>query len=329
MRIWYSPYQLYPKGSLNSKTKGQFRKGVILRIRFDNDLVGYADLCPFSEMGDRPLEFELKQIAINKPTEIGARSIYFAKKDAEARAQKIHLFDRTVKIKNHFLVADILKFELDRVEKICASGFTEFKVKMGKDLPKESELVEKLSNRFSDNVRLRIDFNASLSRDRFTDWFDKNQKWLRPCLEYVEDPFAYDAKAWREVSQKWGVVFALDLAADAISTGAEGAQIIVVKPAVQQADKIVQKFKGTQKKFIFTHYMDFPIGQICALIEAQAASHDLGAQLLTCGLQHHDIYEGFTFQSAIKYDGPYILPPEGTGVGFDKLLENQTWTELK
>ena len=329
MKIWFSPYQLTPRGPLNSKVKEKFRKGSLLRIRFDNGAVGYADVCPFSEMGDRPLEFELKHIATAKPSNLGARSLFYAQADAEARSQNKSLYDRTVKIKNHFLIYNIDRFDLDRVEKIEAAGFTEFKIKMGRDLTYETEQVEKLSNRLSSRSRLRLDFNAIFSRDRFVDWFDKNQKWLRPFLEFIEDPFTYDAKEWREVSEKWNVTFALDRAADPLTTSAVGAGVIIIKPAIQVPEKIIEKFLNSNKKFVFTHHMDFALGQMAALFSAQSLYHDAKEQILQCGLQHHDIYENTAFQEAIKLDGPYILPPDGFGLGFDKLLENQSWHELK
>lgn len=328
MKIWYSPYQLYPQFLGPNKSKNKFRKGALLRIRFEEGLVGYADLCPFSEMGDRPLEMELKQLVVNKPTEMGERSLYFAKMDAEARAHQTALYDRTAKIKNHFLITDLNTFDVVRIAQLESSGFSEIKIKMGRDLQNETVLLERLSQKLSAGTKLRIDFNATLNRDRFVDWFEKNQKWLRPVLDFIEDPFTYNAQDWREVSKKWNIPFALDLAGDALSTGAEGAPIVVLKPAVQDVDKIIASLKDKNKKFVFTHYMDFPVGQMFALVSAQNHFHELGSQLLTCGLQHHDLYEGLTFQSAIKSDGPYILPPDGYGIGFDKWLTNQTWTEL-
>lgn len=328
MKIWYSLYQLYPKGAPNSQAKMQYRKGAILRIRFANGAVGYADVCPFPEMGDRPLELELNQIATGKPSALGARSLYFANLDAEARMRKESLYNPKIKIKNHFLISDISRFDLERVSQIEASGYSEFKVKMGQDLIKETELAERLTNRFSTKSKLRLDFNACLNRDRFIDFFDKNQKWLRPCLEYIEDPFTYDAREWQEVSQKYGIIFALDLAADAVATNAEGAQVIVIKPATHDPNPLIQKFKGKNKKFVFTHYMDFPVGQMFAVATAQFYYSQVQEQLLSCGLQFHDVYEGFTFQDHVRMDGPYVLPPPGYGIGFDKLLENQAWVEL-
>jgi O-succinylbenzoate synthase len=329
MKIWYSTYQLYPKGTLNSQVKTKFRKGALLRIRFDDEIVGFADLCPFSEMGNRPLEFEMRHIALQKPTALGVRALHFARLDAEARAKKENLYDPTVKIKNHFLVADISQFDLDRVEKIEAAGYSEFKIKMGRDLALETQLVEKLTNRFSNRARIRLDFNGSMSRDRFVDWFDKNQKWLRPVIEFIEDPFAYDPKEWAAVSDRRNITFALDQLANPLEVKAEGAGVIVIKPVTQDSEAVIKKFAGTNKKFIFTHHMDFPLGQMEAFSAAQQAFKSVGEQMLSCGLQHHDIYEGFTFQEAIRSDGPFIVPPEGFGFGFDKLLESQSWSELK
>ena len=329
MKIWFSTYQLYPKTALNSRVKVKYRKGALLRIRFPDESVGYADLCPFSEMGDRPLDFELRHIALSKPTDLGARSLYYAQKDAEARKRGIRLYDSTIRIKNHFLIPDILGFDLERVAKIEADGYTEFKIKMGRDLVAETEKVEHLSNRISPGTRLRLDFNCSMNRERFVEWFEKNQKWLRSVLEFIEDPFTYESKDWREISNKYNITFALDRAADPIVTEAAGAGVIVIKPAVQDPEIIVQRFIDTDKKFVFTHHMDFPLGQMSAFYAAQSLFNGIQNQMLTCGLQHHDIYEGFTFQNAITADGPYILPPDGVGLGFDKLLESQTWTVLK
>lgn len=329
MMIWYSTYQLYPKGTLNSKTKTQFRQGALLRIRFEDGRVGFADLCPFSEMGDHPLDFELQQLKYSKPTQLGERSLHFAQKDAQARAEKKTLYRSDVLIKNHFLISDLARFDLSRLSRIEASGYTEFKVKMGRDLAAESEILENMVGKLSYNARLRLDFNCSLNRERFEMWFEKAQRWLRPALEFIEDPFAYDPETWRQVSRRWGVTFALDQAENVLKVGAEGAQIIVIKPAIQNVEKIIEMFKASGKKFVFTHYMDFPVGQMFAFAEAQSVKAQLGEMMLTCGLQHHDIYEGFTFQDAIRYDGPQILPPEGWGIGFDTLLENLSWVELK
>jgi O-succinylbenzoate synthase len=327
MKVWYSPYQLRPIIPPNSQAKSRYRLGALLRVRLDNGSVGYADLCPFSDMGDSPLELELRQMRQGKPSSQAERSLYFASKDAQARAESRSLYS-PIKIKNHFLITDVVNFDLTRVEKLILSGYTEFKIKMGRDLVKESTATQQLAVRLGAHGKLRLDFNAILSRDRFVEWFEKNQNWLRPKLEFTEDPFPYDPKEWRTISEKYGLSFALDLAASPLSVTAEGAQVIVIKPAIQNELKIIQKFRETNKKFVITHYMDFPVGQMCAFVSAQEVFSLLGPRLLSCGLQQHDLYDGQSFQNLIRHDGPFILPPEGWGLGFDSLLQNLNWTEL-
>jgi O-succinylbenzoate synthase len=327
MKVWYSPYQLRSGTFANSQVKSRYRLGALLRVRLANGAIGFSDLCPFSDMGDSPLELELRQMQQGKPSFLTERSLYFATKDAQARTQGQSLYTQ-VKIKNHFLITNITQFDLSRVEKLILSGYTEFKIKMGRDLNKEAAIAHLLAERLGSVGKLRIDFNAILSRDRFVDWFEKNQSWLRSKLDFIEDPFPYEAKEWRNVSEKYGITFALDMAADPIATGAEGAQVIVLKPAIQDEQKVIHKFSGTNKKFVITHYMDFPVGQMCAFVSAQEVFSLLGAKLLSCGLQQNDRHDGQSFQNMIRHDGPYILPPEGLGLGFDSLLQNLNWTEL-
>jgi o-succinylbenzoate synthase len=329
MKIWYSSYQLFPKSVINSKIKIKYRPGALLRVRFDNGNVGYADLCPFSEMGDQPLELELKNLLQSKPSALTQRALTVARLDADARAEEKSLYNPKVRVKNHFLINDLHTFEQNRLETLEKNGYSEFKIKLGRDLNVETEKLQNICERLSTTARVRLDFNFTLTRDKFLQWFDKAQKWLRPSLEFVEDAFAYNAKEWREVNERWNIMLALDFAPLETKIKAEGAQIVVIKPALEDDQKILKNIAGGPKKVVYTHYMDFPLGQMAALIAAENAALAHGDKILTCGLQHHDIYEGFIFQSAIKHDGPFILPPEGYGLGFDALLEKQKWIELQ
>lgn len=329
MKIWYSSYQLVPKTVINSRAKTKFRKGAILRVRFDDGKIGYSDLCPFAEMGDRPIERELKHLLELKPSPIGERSLHFARLDADARSEKRSLFDlRGPRLKSHFLIHDILHFDLVRVAELENAGYTEFKIKMGWDITAETERLDQLCARASHRLRIRLDFNMSLNRDRFVHWFEKHQGWLRPRIEFFEDPFAYDRREWREVSQRWNIPLALDFAPLQTKLDAEGAAVLIVKPAVEDEMQIVESENNKQKKLVFTQYLDFSLGQMAAYYSAQKMAPQLGDRLLTCGLQQQDVYEAPIFQEAIKNDGPYIIPPDGYGFGFDYLLEKQKWIEL-
>ncbi len=299
-----------------------------MRFLFEDGSVGYSDLCPMAEMGDRTIEQELRNVSRRKWEGLSERSLYFAQRDAESRHANRSIYQAEVKIKNHFLISNIIGFELSRITELEKSGYSEFKLKMGRELEKETESLKLICETMSNQSKVRIDFNAILSRERFEAWFDKNQKWLRPQLEFIEDPFVYDAMTWKSVSQRYGIRFALDQCADPIAVQAVGADVIVIKPVKQNAQAIVNHFKGSTKKIIFTHYLDFPLGQMSAFAEAQKLFSAAKEQILTCGLQLQDIYEDFTFQSAIRNDGPYVMPPEGIGLGFDSYLKTVEWKEL-
>jgi len=336
MNIWFSPYQLHTASRVNSQVKSFTRQGALLRVRFADGRIGYSDICPFPEMGDSPLELILKDIKKQGLRGMAERSLYCAKIDAAARAANQSLYVPAVKIKNHYSINDILNFDLKQCEELQKLGYTEYKVKLGAKLVAESAKLLELTKSLSSSCKLRLDFNLSLNRPAFCDWFESHQSWLRPYADFFEDPFAYQANDWQEVSQKYGIRLALDFAADPILTEAKGAQIIVIKPARQNAEKIVNWFlssdknsaKHSDKKFVFTHYMDFAVGQMFAFAEAQRLSLLLGDRLVSCGLQLHQAFTGLALQNEIQYHGPFITPPAGIGIGFDQPLADMSWTEI-
>lgn len=327
MRVWHSSYQLFPKSKLGIH-KVKYRLGALLRVEFEPSLVGYADLCPYQRFKDKPIEIELQNLAKNKLSPILSRSIEYARWDAQARQENQSLY-LDEEIKNHFLILNILDFEMNRLEGLQEQGYTEFKVKLGADLRMETEMVKSLVDGFRPDTRVRLDFNGSLSRENFIKWLEENKEWLRPSLDFIEDPFTYDPKEWSMIQEKYEIDLALDLVSDPLLTEARGANVIILKPAIQDPELITSKISDASKRFVLTHYMDFPVGQMFGLVCAQRLQKSGEMRLKTCGLQHQDIYEGFTFQDIIENKGPYIAPPKGPGIGFEGLLENQDWREIK
>ena len=192
----------------------------------------------------------------------------------------------------------------------------------------ETEMLKTLVEKLGGDAKVRLDFNCRISRDKFTNWLEKNLAWLKPHLDFIEDPFVYEPREWMRIQENFGIDLALDLAADVLAVKAEGARVVIIKPAIIDPREVLKAFAGDDRRFVFTHYMDFPIGQMSAYAEAQSLMAEEGSRIAVCGLQHHDVYEGFTFQDTIRNDGPFIVPPEGTGLGFDQLLERQDWTHI-
>ncbi len=329
MKIWQSPYQLYTKANSGGGVRTKYRSGALLRVRFDDGLVGHSDLCPFLDYGDRPLEYQFRNLQIGTRTNLLEQSLHYARIDAEFRSKGKSVFGKINSIKNNFLIADIINFDTSRLEILRASGYEELKIKMGRQFPEETAALLALTKNLPQGMLLRLDFNERVSAQDISFWLEKNNKWLRPHLEFIEDPCEYSAEVWSSIQNRFGVSLALDMAADPISTKAVGAKYVILKPAIQNVDAVVAALAQSHHKFVVTHYMDFPLGQMTALYEAILLSDRLPERMASCGLQASELFEGFSFQQQIKCDGPVVIPATGTGFGFDSWLADIEWSELK
>lgn len=157
------------------------------------------------------------------------------------------------------------------------------------------------------DVRVRIDFNARLSAEEFLRVAPSLPKTQ---IDFIEDPCPYDEDVWRELRERTGLRLALDRF--------EGfADVLVHKPALHAS---FPRFNG---EVVVTSYMDHPVGQFFAAYVA--ATNRVSAR---CGLFTHVLHEPDAFIERIRTDGPRLLPPEGTGIGFDDLLEDLPWTKI-
>jgi O-succinylbenzoate synthase len=156
-------------------------------------------------------------------------------------------------------------------------------------------------------VRLRIDFNGTLTPEEF---LRVAETLPRERVDFIEDPCAYDEGTWRELRARTGLRLALDRQPGV-------ADVLVHKPALSDT------FPTFDGEVVVTSYMDHPIGQFGAAYVA--ATHRVSAR---CGLFTHVLYEPDEFIEAIRADAARLLPPAGTGIGFDELLERLPWQRL-
>ena len=161
-------------------------------------------------------------------------------------------------------------------------------------------------DRIPPDVRLRLDFNGRLTPEQF---IYMAEALPRERVDFVEDPCPYDGATWSALRQTTGLRLALDR-----RFGEEGVDVLVVKPAVQDVP-------STEKQVVITSYMDHPIGQFFAAYVATGFSG-------THGLFTHVLYEPNEFIDAIRADGARLLPPHGTGIGFDDVLDKLSWKRL-
>jgi O-succinylbenzoate synthase len=282
MQIAVHRYALVPRRSLGGVARAGLRQGALLRVNG-----GFADLHPWPELGDLPLDAQIALLARGTPTRQTLASLQMAEIDATARRSGRSLFEGLTIPESHW---------------------------PGPDAPPEFDTVKmKGIGCWPSGKRLRLDFNATLTADEF----------LRVArdlpierIDFVEDPCPYDARVWRELGEKTGLRLALDRVTGAFPDD-RAFDVVVHKPALGLAPP---PFDGD---IVVTSYMDHPVGQFFAAWVAATRTVDR-----RCGLMTHVLYEPDAFGERIVRDGARLLPPEGTGIGFDDLLEALPWQKL-
>lgn len=271
MSIWVHRYTLVPRNGSAA------RHGALLRVGG-----GFADVHPWPELGDDPLDEQLALLARGETTQLTRASLHWARVDGDARRRGVSLFDGLTIPLSHWSGDD------------PPAAFDTVKTKGVMPVP--------------DHVRMRIDFNARLTPSEFLRVAETLPK---ERIDFIEDPCPYDAAVWASLREQTGLRLALDRF--------EGvADVLVHKPALPPA---FPRFDG---EVVVTSYMDHPVGQFFAAYVA--ATNRVSARN---GLCTHVLYEPDAFIERIRMDGARLLPPEGTGIGFDDLLAELSWEKLR
>jgi O-succinylbenzoate synthase len=289
MRLWAHRYRLIPRRKLSGLAAPGAREGALLRVRDESGAEGFADLHPWPELGDLPLEMQLMMLGRGDTTEQSQASLHLAMIDAEARARGVSLFEGLTIPESHWPGND------------PPDGFDTVKTKGVMPVP--------------DHVRIRVDFNATLTPEEF---LETAQALPRERIDFIEDPCAYDSETWERLRETTGLRFALDLAAGDRKVDARAYDVLVHKPALHS------DWPDDQGEIVVTTYMDHPVGQFGAAYVA--ATNPSGKR---CGLMTHVLYEPDAFIERIECAGARLLPTKGTGLGFDDLLESLQWTTLR
>jgi len=289
MKIAYSNYTLVGKGTFKS------RRGALLKVRFEDDLLGYADCHPWPELGDVSLSVQLASLQRGILTNLTDRSLYFARIDAQARHSSRNVFENLRIPDSHWLVSD------DNIP----NAFTYLKFK-------DPQLLFSLLPTLDPMIKIRFDLNAKLSMSKCRSFLEKIQPW-KERFDFIEDPIPFVEGDWKSIEEKYSVNFALDRHSDIYCY-----PVIIHKPAVQDTEKLCEA-----KRVIVTSYLDHPLGQLTA---AYTASKICPNEI--CGLLSHQVYEENEWSEQLQISVQKLLPPEGIGFGFDKLLDVQRWEPL-
>jgi len=334
-------YTLQP-GPDPARAARNSRHGALLKVEFDNDTTGYADLHPWEEFGHPPLSEHLASLKTETPTPLTNLALRHARTDAAARKAGVSLFDGLPEVRSHALFTDWTAAPRTTFEQCLADGYTAAKLKIGKNPAREAEALDQLADL---SLRWRLDANASLTTgggdaaatscsaavpggESIGHFLSALHPSIRENLDFLEDPIPYDPGTWSALSSHAKLPLALDWQLPSTPPPWPGAQILVIKPASQDAFPLALAAAHAGMELVVTHSMDHPLGQSVALWTAMRLRQRHGDLVRDGGLQATGLYQPDAFSEQIQTLGPQTLPPPGTGFGFDNELVNLPWLPL-
>lgn len=296
-------YVLHSVQALNSCSSRREHEGFLLRV---NGGVGCVH--PWPELGDHPVQDQLHILRQGGTTPLLDSAFRCAHEDGNARRENRSLFVDPIPESHWLFLCG------DDPETAASEGFREVKMKLGGDLAEETiEAIRWAAAGF----RLRFDANENLSLKTFFEFWEGLRR-IRTSVDFVEDPTPWGQENWR-ILHEAGVPLAVDR--DVAERWKSG-EIAVLKPATSEWTPP----DGT--RVVVTSSMDHAVGQtwaaLCAARLQAAGRH----RVLSCGLLTHRCFHPDPFFEQLRTEGPRLIPPSGTGLGFDDLLDSLPWTPL-
>lgn len=316
--LWFWRYTLRSRSALNARTGAVSHEGALIRD-FGG---GVGCMHPWPSLGDAPLGEQLRALAVDQPTALGLQALRCAEADGLARREGRRLFDPLTVPPSHYSAGP--EPERDEPQVIASRGFGSVKFKGTPDLDSLQARLERW-RRDAPGIRFRIDFNDTLSDSSLEEFWKELDGGTRSAIEFIEDPFPWNPDAWHRVREDLGIPLAADRE---LEDRAGEADWLVVKPAVINSVVAGEIAHEGGLRLAFTSYLDHAIGQLYAAWRAAECAPIFGTQLGDCGLLTHECFEPDPFFEQLQSDGPRLVPPAGTGLGFDELLEGLPWKPL-
>lgn len=328
MKISYSPYTLKPAQHLSAAATMIDRMGVLIKIEWPDGHTGYSDLHPWPELGDASWEDQLAGIRQGQISPMVEQSIWMARKDAQFRKQDKNIFEGLASIKNNYLITDILTEPEGIVDRLKSEGFETVKIKLGRDLKKEAEYISMLGR--DGAFKLRLDFNALGTWQTYERFMSSLDKVALTRVQYVEDPFPYDAQAWME-AKKFAPI-AIDNEISKVNLkkmGPKPFDVVILKPAKMDVNSTLQSCIINDLKLVVTSYMDHPVGVVHALAIATELKKAHPQRILDAGCMTLRLFQMDAYAAEVVISGAFLKRPTGRGIGFESLLAKEPWAQLK
>jgi len=317
-------YTLRSGGALNALSTRHDHHGALIRVGEAEGCHGYGCIHPWPELGDQDLDETLHLLAKGERTALSARALACASMDREARSEGRNLFDGLTVPRSH---ATLMMNDAD-FKTAVEAGFEIVKVKVGRDLPAEIEFIRAQSARCP-KVKWRLDFNGSQGRESVEKFLLELSEDVRGKIDFIEDAYLLNDSSESSELGSYDIPMAVDRDVENANASIGGNfGVAIVKPAVNEMMPILKRAHDERRRVVFTSYMDHPLGQCFAAWEAASAMKAYPDLVDTCGLVTHGLFEPNTFTERLGKPEPEFHPPEGTGLGFDDLLNNLPWAPL-
>lgn len=319
--LHYHPYTLYSRGSLNAVSRRRDFHGALIKV----DDVGIGCLHPWPEFGDPPIEEQLDILREGGTTKVIERALHMAAVDGEARRRGVSLFANLEVPMCHYSW-DQNQPSPPQIQRVIAEGWQAIKTKGWGNVGEVLRWMDSFASKdTTGSIRLRVDFNSCLEPYQFRNFMEWMSPRVRDRLDYVEDPFPYDAVPWAEMQAQYGVRLALD---KQLRGAVEGFDIAVLKPGRREWRDLVSDLPE-DTRVVMTSAMDHAIGQSFAAYEAAMGWQVLGDRLDLCGLCTEHLFAQDDFFGRIRSKGGRLeVDREGTGLGFDAVLKKLKWERV-
>ena len=353
--IYHWDYSLRSATPLNSQSSRTDHEGTLIRLESG----GVGCIHPWPELGDLPLAKQLQMLKSGEESSLIRSALECAKTDGKAREQGRSLFEHSIP-ESHWLAQTG-----DDPSVVKEAGFETVKLKGSPDL---LDLKTQICLWLDAEFKIRIDMNESVELREFLGFWKDLDETVTDAIELVEDPVPWKEEHWNELRDagvkiavdrdpeqrmRANDILVVKPARDSgqtelhtpdekscesevASIDNRRAETPAAKPLLKgEATSIANRsytFDPCQpgkNPFFVTSYMDHAIGQMWAAWKASEYMESWGGDtVLTCGLQTHHCFESNEFFERIQTKGPVLFPPEGTGLGFDDLLEKLPWKKL-
>lgn len=324
MKIWTHHYELNP-GPDTARAAATKRRGTLLKVTFDDDATGYADLHPWTEFGHPPLEDNVKSLQTTHPTHLANLALRHARTDAVARHAGVSLFDGLPEVRSHALFTDWTKATHKIFEQCAENSYASAKLKVGLYPDLEAEKLNRLA---SIPLRWRLDANGRFAPASLASWLQRLSPEIRRNIEFLEDPCPYDPEVWPHIATREKTLLALDWQLPDAPPPWPGAGIIVLKPASQDTFTLAKDAARHGMEIVVTHSMDHPLGRAVAQWTSMRLRQRHGDLVRDGGLQGAALFASDAFSKCLEEKGSKTITPQGTGFGFDTLLGSLVWRAL-